>query len=100
MIVVLIGLLFLRSKPFFQPTSQKVGDKAIIRGNTRSVHNTVEVWEQLQTGSRNISVGSTNCNELSSRSHCLFRVTVKGENLVNGQRTRIHLWLVDLAVLT
>ncbi|XP_042518646.1 kinesin-like protein KIN-14S [Macadamia integrifolia] len=28
---------------------------------------------------------------------CLFRVTVKGENLVNGQRTRSHLWLVDLA---
>ncbi|KAI3889445.1 hypothetical protein MKX03_009976 [Papaver bracteatum] len=26
----------------------------------------------------------------------LFRVTVKGENLVNGQRTMIHLWLVDL----
>ncbi|RZC80899.1 hypothetical protein C5167_043469 [Papaver somniferum] len=62
-----------------------------------SVQNTVEVWEQLQTGSRNRAVGSTNCNELSSRSHCLFRVTVKGENLVNGQRTRSHLWLVDLA---
>ncbi|RZC52481.1 hypothetical protein C5167_020902 [Papaver somniferum] len=53
-----------------------------------SVHNTVEVWELLQTGSRNRAVGSINCNELSSLSHCLFRVTVKGENLVNGQRTR------------
>ncbi|KAI3975783.1 hypothetical protein MKX01_023209, partial [Papaver californicum] len=62
-----------------------------------SVHNTGEVWEQLKTGSRNRAVGSTNCNELSSRSHCLFRVTVKGENLVNGQRTRSRLWLVDLA---
>ncbi|WZY79282.1 hypothetical protein YC2023_025666 [Brassica napus] len=27
----------------------------------------------------------------------LLRVTVKGENWINGQRTRSHLWLVDLA---
>ncbi|KAJ1382442.1 P-loop containing nucleoside triphosphate hydrolase [Sesbania bispinosa] len=27
----------------------------------------------------------------------LLRVTVIGENLINGQRTRSHLWLVDLA---
>lgn len=26
-----------------------------------------------------------------------MRVTVLGENLINGQRTRSHLWLVDLA---
>ncbi|RVX19069.1 Kinesin-like protein KIN-14S [Vitis vinifera] len=56
-----------------------------------------EVWGLLQSGSRNRSVGSTNANELSSRSHCLLRVTVKGENLVNGERTSSHLWLVDLA---
>ncbi|KAF8392450.1 hypothetical protein HHK36_022792 [Tetracentron sinense] len=61
------------------------------------VHSTDEVWELLRTGSRNRSVGSTNANELSSRSHCLLRVTVKGDNLVNGQRTKSHLWLVDLA---
>ena len=28
-----------------------------------------EVWEMLKTGARNRSVGSTNANELSSRSH-------------------------------
>nr|GEZ39848.1 kinesin-like protein KIN-14S [Tanacetum cinerariifolium] len=61
------------------------------------VHKTNEVWELLKSGSRARSVGSTNANELSSRSHCLLRVTVIGENLVNGQRTRSHLWLVDLA---
>lgn len=27
----------------------------------------------------------------------LLRVTVLGENLINGQKTRSHLWLVDLA---
>ncbi|XP_059652445.1 kinesin-like protein KIN-14S [Cornus florida] len=61
------------------------------------VYGTDEVWELLKTGSQARSVGSTNANELSSRSHCLLRVTVKGENLVNGQRTKSHLWLVDLA---
>ncbi|XP_043692070.1 kinesin-like protein KIN-14S isoform X1 [Telopea speciosissima] len=61
------------------------------------VYRTDEVWELLKTGSQIRSVGSTNANELSSRSHCLLRVTVRGENLVNGQKTRSHLWLVDLA---
>ncbi|CAL2269188.1 unnamed protein product [Prunus armeniaca] len=56
-----------------------------------------EMWELLKSGSRARSVGSTSANELSSRSHCLLRVTVKGENLINGQRTRSQLWLVDLA---
>ncbi|KAK9919823.1 hypothetical protein M0R45_028398 [Rubus argutus] len=56
-----------------------------------------EMWELLKSGSRVRSVGSTSANELSSRSHCLLRVTAKGENLINGQRTRGQLWLVDLA---
>ncbi|CAK8544663.1 unnamed protein product [Lathyrus sativus] len=55
------------------------------------------VWEILRSGNRVRSVGSTSANELSSRSHCLVRVTVVGENLINGQRTKSHLWLVDLA---
>ncbi|XP_058077674.1 kinesin-like protein KIN-14S isoform X2 [Magnolia sinica] len=61
------------------------------------VVNTDEVWELLKAGTRNRAVGSTNANQLSSRSHCLLRVTIRGENLVNGQRSRSHLWLVDLA---
>ncbi|GJX35697.1 kinesin-like protein KIN-14S, partial [Tanacetum coccineum] len=61
------------------------------------VHKTGDVWKLLESGSRARSVGSTNANEFSSRSHCLLRVTVVGENLVNGQRTRSRLWLVDLA---
>ncbi|GFY90593.1 P-loop containing nucleoside triphosphate hydrolases superfamily protein [Actinidia rufa] len=61
------------------------------------VYGTDEVWELLKSGSRSRSVGSTNSNELSSRSHCLLRVTVKGESLINGKRTRSNLWLVDLA---
>ncbi|PKA65013.1 Kinesin-4 [Apostasia shenzhenica] len=56
-----------------------------------------EVWEILKTGARSRSVGSTNANELSSRSHSLVRVTIKGDNLVIKQKSKSHLWLVDLA---
>nr|KYP74335.1 Kinesin-4 [Cajanus cajan] len=61
------------------------------------VYGTEDVWGMLKTGNQVRSVGSTCANELSSRSHCLLRVTVMGENLVNGQKTKSHLWLVDLA---
>ncbi|XP_047979052.1 kinesin-like protein KIN-14S [Salvia hispanica] len=61
------------------------------------VYDTEGVWSLLKSGSQVRSVGSTNANEFSSRSHCLLRVTVAGENIINGQRTRSHLWLVDLA---
>ncbi|VAH07155.1 unnamed protein product [Triticum turgidum subsp. durum] len=55
------------------------------------------VWEKLEAGARNRSVGSTSVNELSSRSHSLVRVTVTSEHLVTGERSRSHMWLVDLA---
>ncbi|KAG8648263.1 hypothetical protein MANES_09G167000v8 [Manihot esculenta] len=61
------------------------------------VYGIEEAWGLLKSGSRARSVGSTSANELSSRSHCLLRVTVKGESLIDGQKTRSHLWLVDLA---
>ncbi|KAM7275194.1 hypothetical protein ACFE04_017060 [Oxalis oulophora] len=61
-------------------------------------YGTEEVWELLKSGNKARSVGSTSANKLSSRSHCsLLRVTIKGENLLNGQKTKSHLWLVDLA---
>eukprot|EP01018_Ginkgo_biloba_P006102 Gb_27150 [translate_table: standard] len=61
------------------------------------VHNMNEVWEVLQTGSGARAVGSTNANELSSRSHCILSVMVRGESLINGNRIGSKLWLVDLA---
>ncbi|CAI0551273.1 unnamed protein product [Linum tenue] len=61
------------------------------------VSSTEEVWKILQSGNCIRSVGSTSANEQSSRSHCLLRVTVKGESLIDGQKTKSHLWLVDLA---
>ncbi|XP_068654035.1 kinesin-like protein KIN-14Q isoform X2 [Aristolochia californica] len=62
-----------------------------------NVQNMNEVWEVLQTGTNARAVGSTNANEHSSRSHCIHCVMVKGQNLINGERTRSKLWLVDLA---
>nr|AMS24251.1 kinesin 14-IIIa protein [Marsilea vestita] len=56
-----------------------------------------EVWEVLQTGKSARAVGSTNCNEHSSRSHCMLCVMVKGESVITGECYRSKLWLVDLA---
>ncbi|KAE9589598.1 putative minus-end-directed kinesin ATPase [Lupinus albus] len=61
------------------------------------VNGTEDVWEILKIGNRVRSVGSTCSNELSSRSHCLLRVTVVGESLINSQKRKSRLWLVDLA---
>ncbi|XP_044947975.1 kinesin-like protein KIN-14R [Hordeum vulgare subsp. vulgare] len=61
------------------------------------VTNMDEAWDVLQTGSKARVVGSTNANEHSSRSHCIHCVMVKGENLMNGERTNSKLWLIDLA---
>ncbi|GAB2211558.1 hypothetical protein Drorol1_Dr00024876 [Drosera rotundifolia] len=58
---------------------------------------TETVWGLLKSGSQLRSVGSTNANECSSRSHCLLRLSVKAKNLVNGQSIKSNLWLVDLA---
>ncbi|CAM0948797.1 unnamed protein product [Alopecurus aequalis] len=56
-----------------------------------------EAWDVLKTGSKARVVGSTNANEHSSRSHCIHCVMVKGENMMNGDRTNSKLWLIDLA---
>ncbi|KAJ0976077.1 hypothetical protein J5N97_018042 [Dioscorea zingiberensis] len=61
------------------------------------VNSVDEVWDMLKAGGRNRSVGSTNANELSSRSHCLVRVIIKSKNMLDGHLCRSNMWLVDLA---
>eukprot|EP00742_Colponemidia_sp_Colp-10_P006769 GILJ01007255.1.p1 GENE.GILJ01007255.1~~GILJ01007255.1.p1 ORF type:complete len:747 (+),score=120.01 GILJ01007255.1:41-2242(+) len=56
-----------------------------------------EARRWLQFGYSQRSVGRTNMNEHSSRSHCLFSVQVSGHNKLLRQRTRSTLHLVDLA---
>ncbi|KAI5424268.1 hypothetical protein KIW84_030456 [Lathyrus oleraceus] len=50
------------------------------------VDNICDVWNVLQTGSNAGAIGSNNVNEQSTRSHCLLRVTVVGESLINGHK--------------
>ena len=45
----------------------------------------------------NRSVGKTNMNEHSSRSHLVFTLTATGKNLVTGASTVGNLTLIDLA---
>nr|GMC51636.1 DNA repair protein RAD16-like [Ipomoea batatas] len=69
------------------------------------VYGTDEVWELRQSSSPEVELDLLDQLMLMNSvvthtvfySHSLLRVTVVGENLINGQRTRSHLWLVDLA---
>ncbi|KAJ3674529.1 hypothetical protein LUZ60_005145 [Juncus effusus] len=61
------------------------------------VHDMLEAWSVLQSGSKARVVGATNSNEHSSRSHCMHCVMVRGENLITGEITKSKLWLIDLA---
>ncbi|KAL0449340.1 UNVERIFIED_CONTAM: Kinesin-like protein KIN-14S [Sesamum latifolium] len=72
---------------------RKVRDKAVgteeVPGLVEAhVYGADEIWGLLSLGSRVRFVGSTNANELSSCSYCLLHLTIMGENLVSGQRTR------------
>ena len=48
-------------------------------------------------GAHNRTVGCTQANERSSRSHSLLMVDIAGQNLISGVRTLGRLVLVDLA---
>ena len=56
-----------------------------------------DVAAALEEGGRNRTVGRTNCNEHSSRSHMILSVYVKCCNLATGTRTFGKMHLIDLA---
>jgi len=56
-----------------------------------------DVAAALEEGGRNRTVGRTNCNEHSSRSHMILSVYVKCCNLATGARTFGKMHLIDLA---
>lgn len=56
-----------------------------------------ETWDVMMKGTLNRSIGRTDMNEHSSRSHLLLRVTVRCEDLNSGLKTCGILHLVDLA---
>jgi len=56
-----------------------------------------EVFEVIEEGKSNRHVAVTNMNEHSSRSHSVFLINVKQENLENQKKLCGKLYLVDLA---
>jgi kinesin family protein C2/C3 len=61
------------------------------------VHSQRDIIDILATGLVNRSVGATNMNERSSRSHSLLTIWVDGKNTITGVNVFGKLHLVDLA---
>eukprot|EP00090_Calanus_glacialis_P003713 TRINITY_DN1273_c0_g1_i1.p1 TRINITY_DN1273_c0_g1~~TRINITY_DN1273_c0_g1_i1.p1 ORF type:complete len:968 (-),score=442.44 TRINITY_DN1273_c0_g1_i1:1092-3995(-) len=74
-------------------------DKVVyVKGATeRFVSSPEEVFEVIEEGKSNRHVAVTNMNEHSSRSHSVFLINVKQENLENQKKLCGKLYLVDLA---
>jgi len=69
-----------------------------VKGATeRFVSSPEEVFEVIEEGKSNRHVAVTNMNEHSSRSHSVFLINVKQENLENQKKLCGKLYLVDLA---
>merc|ERR550534_3045927 len=69
-----------------------------VKGATeRFVSSPEEVLEVIEEGKSNRHVAVTNMNEHSSRSHSVFLINVKQENLENQKKLNGKLYLVDLA---
>jgi len=69
-----------------------------VQGLTQeTVQTEEEVLKLFKRGNSNRSIGRTNMNEHSSRSHSLLSVEVEGENLIAGIKYFGKLHLIDLA---
>ncbi|KAI5745698.1 hypothetical protein M8J76_013511 [Diaphorina citri] len=69
-----------------------------VKGATeRFVGKPEEVFEVIEEGKANRHIAVTNMNEHSSRSHSVFLINVKQENLENEKKLSGKLYLVDLA---
>lgn len=70
----------------------------IIQGATeRFVSSPEEVFAAIDDGKSNRHVAVTNMNEHSSRSHSVFLIQVKQENIETQKKLNGKLYLVDLA---
>jgi len=69
-----------------------------VKGATeRFVSSPEEVFEVIEMGKSNRHVAVTNMNEHSSRSHSVFLITIKQENVETQKKLLGKLYLVDLA---
>ena len=62
-----------------------------------SVIDEQEVYNNLKLGNENRSVGATNMNADSSRSHSCFILTINSDNATTFVKKTGKLYLVDLA---
>lgn len=63
----------------------------------RFVSSPDEVFEIMEEGKNNRHIAVTNMNEHSSRSHSVFLINVKQENVESEKKLTGKLYLVDLA---
>lgn len=56
-----------------------------------------EVYDVMQVGNQNRSVGVTDMNDQSSRSHSVFILTIHADNALDLSAKTGKLYLVDLA---
>uniref|UniRef100_A0A2M3ZFY2 Kinesin-like protein n=1 Tax=Anopheles braziliensis TaxID=58242 RepID=A0A2M3ZFY2_9DIPT len=69
-----------------------------VKGATeRFVSSPEDVFEVIEEGKSNRHIAVTNMNEHSSRSHSVFLINVKQENMENEKKLSGKLYLVDLA---
>jgi kinesin family protein 5 len=70
----------------------------LLKGVTeRFVSSPDEVFEIMEEGKTNRHIAVTNMNEHSSRSHSVFLINVKQENVESEKKLTGKLYLVDLA---
>ncbi|KAJ8794359.1 hypothetical protein J1605_019021 [Eschrichtius robustus] len=73
-------------------------DLAVLQGCTeRFVSSPEEVMDVIDEGKANRHVAVTNMNEHSSRSHSIFLINIKQENVETEKKLSGKLYLVDLA---
>jgi len=63
----------------------------------QAVDNIQDVFSIIEMGNKNRATASTNCNEHSSRSHCILSVSIQGTILKTQATVMSTLHLVDLA---
>jgi kinesin family protein C1 len=73
------------------------GNTTVTELTTVTVSEPSQVFELIQKARKQRSVGETQCNERSSRSHSVFMMKLLGENVVTGEKSEGHLNLIDLA---
>lgn len=80
-----------------QITHGKDGSTTVTGVQVRDIRSASDVYDCLRDASQRRSVGETLLNERSSRSHSVFTLTLRGEDVQTDRTTMGVLHLVDLA---